>query len=76
MEIVVQVRLVEAYRSSDGDMPSVMLKGIGVGEGWEGSLECVVRGDGLQLDGLRIGDRYQLNLQAVIENPISLAVAD
>ena len=63
IQVAIEVRLVEAYRSSDNDTPSACFKGVGSGAGWRGALECVIRGDGLQLDGLRIGDRYRLAVE-------------
>ena len=72
MEVAIEVTLAEAYRSADGAVPSVIFKGCGIGKGWEGPLEFTVRGDGLGLDGLRIGDRYRLVVEPVAEQVVSL----
>ncbi len=56
----------EAYYSSDNDMPSILISGIASGErceGAKGPIEAIVRGIGLDLDGLKIGTKYRIRLE-------------
>lgn len=58
-------KLTEAYRSDDG-VPTLLVEGSGAGEGWTGEAEILVRAPGLQLDGLRIGDRIQVTVAETV----------
>ncbi len=64
MRIEMKATLREAYFSADNDTPSVVLSGVVVGNKERGEtygpVDITVRGTGVPLDGLVIGEEYQV----------------